>query len=139
MFALADQPLDPAALRASLPQPEDGALVVFEGWVRNHHDGRPVLGLTYEAAADLCQIEAAQILAEARQRFAVRDLRVAHRVGRLAVGEVAVWVGVTAAHRDAAFQACRFVIDELKRRLPIWKKEFYADGQTAWVGCEGCA
>jgi molybdopterin synthase catalytic subunit len=134
MFELSDKPLDTAALRASLAQPNAGALVVFEGWVRDANEGRAVASLTYEAAEALCRAEAERILAEARARFGVLGVRVAHRAGPLQVGDVAVWIGVTAAHRDAAFQACRYVIDELKERLPIWKKECYDGAEPRWLG-----
>ena len=134
MFALSTTPLDPVALRAGLPQPDAGALVVFEGWVRDHNDGRPVTLLFYEAAPDLCRAEAEKIFAEAREKFGVLGVRGAHRVGKLEIGEMAVWVGVTAGHRDAAFAGCRYVINELKSRLPIWKKESYDDGRADWIG-----
>ena len=135
MFELSDKLLDTAALRAAMtPEPKAGALVVFEGWVRDHNEGQPVISLTYEAAEALCRVDAEKIFAEAREKFGVLGVRVAHRVGRLTPGEVAVWVGVTAAHREAAFQACRYVIDELKMRLPIWKKEHAADGAARWIG-----
>jgi molybdopterin synthase catalytic subunit len=134
VFELSDQPLDVAALRQSLPQPAAGALVVFEGWVRQDNEGQPVTSLTYEAAEALCRAEAEKIFAEVRAKYGVLDVRVAHRVGRLQVGDVAVWIGVTAAHRDAAFAGCRYVIDELKQRLPIWKKEFYAGANPRWIG-----
>lgn len=127
MFEASEAPLDGARLRAELAEPAAGALVVFEGWVRNENEGRPVTGLAYEAEPGLCAGELERIVGEARARFGVIGVRVAHRVGPAAVGEMAVWVGVTAAHRDAAFAGCRYVIDEVKRRLPIWKKEFYAD------------
>jgi molybdopterin synthase catalytic subunit len=134
MFELSNQPLDPTALRAPLQQPAAGALVVFEGWVREENKGHPVTSLFYEAAPQLCQSEAEKIFAEARDKFGVLGIRCAHRVGRLRVGDMAVWVGVTAGHRAAAFAGCRYVIDELKARLPIWKKEFYADDSARWIG-----
>ena len=134
MFELSTIPLDPAALRASLLQPAAGALVVFEGWVRNETAGRAVTALFYEAAPDLCRAEAEKIFAEARTKFGGLGIHCAHRVGKLAVGDIAVWIGVTAGHRDAAFAACRYVIDELKLRLPIWKKEYYTDTHTRWIG-----
>lgn len=135
MFELSDKPLDPAALRTALtPSPLVGALVVFEGWVRNENEGRPVTGLFYEAEPKLCSSEMEKIAGEAKQKFGVTGIRLAHRVGKLAVGDIAVWIGVTAGHRDAAFQGCRYVIDQLKARLPIWKKEFYADDHDArWI------
>jgi molybdopterin synthase catalytic subunit len=135
VFELSDKLLDTAALRAAMTQqPAAGALVMFEGWVRNENEGQAVTSLAYEAADALCQAEAKKIFAEARQKFGVINVRVAHRVGQLAVGDVAVWIGVTAGHRDAAFQGCRYVIDELKKRLPIWKKERHATGDARWIG-----
>jgi molybdopterin synthase catalytic subunit len=134
MFEVSTTALDPVALRAMLAQSDAGALVVFEGWVRDHNEGQTVTSLFYEAAADLCRAEAEKIVAEARAKFGVLGVRCAHRVGKLKVGELAVWVGVTAGHRDAAFAACRYVIDELKTRLPIWKKEFYNDAHARWIG-----
>lgn len=134
MLELSTKPLDPAALRAPLQHPAAGALVVFEGWVRNENAGQPVTSLFYEAAPNLCRTEAEKIFAEARTQFGVLGIRCAHRVGQLAVGDMAVWIGVTAAHRDAAFAGCRYVIDEIKKRLPIWKKEFYANDASRWIG-----
>ena len=109
-----------------------GAYASFEGWVRDHSHGRAVLALGYEAYGALAQAEGDQVLAEARANFAILDVACVHRVGNLQVGELAVWVGVSAAHRDAAFAACRYVIDELKARVPIWKRERYEDGEAVW-------
>ncbi len=134
MFELSERPLDGVKLRATLTEPAAGALVIFEGWVRNENEGRPVTGLFYEAEPKLCASEMEKIAGEAKAKFGVLGVRVAHRVGQLAIGEMAVWVGVTAGHRDAAFAGCRYVIDELKKRLPVWKKEHYADQTTRWVG-----
>ena len=132
-FTLAATPFDIAPLRAALLRSDAGAYASFEGWVRDHHAGRAVDGLRYEAYAALAETEGERILAEAVERFAVGDARCVHRVGELAIGELAVWVGVSAAHRDAAFAACRFVIDEVKARVPIWKHERYADGAAGWL------
>lgn len=134
MFLLSEQTIDPAALRARLACPQAGALSVFEGWVRNQDGGRPVASLEYEAAAELCDAEGGRIMAEAQNRFALLDAVVVHRTGHLLVGDLAVWIGVTASHRDAAFAACRFLIEEIKQRLPVWKKEHYADGRAGWIG-----
>jgi molybdopterin synthase catalytic subunit len=134
-FTISTTPLAPAALKAALLDRRAGACVVFEGWVRDHNDGQPVLALEYEAYAELAEKEGARILAEARERFAIVGAVGAHRVGRLALGDLAVWVGVTSAHRDASFDACRYIIDEVKSRVPVWKKEHYADGATAWINC----
>ena len=132
-FRLSETPFDVAALRAELLDARVGGYASFEGWVRDHHGGRAVIGLRYEAYAALAGQEGERILDEAREKFAILDARCVHRTGDLAIGELAVWVGVAAAHRDAAFAACRFVIDEVKARVPIWKHERYADGDAGWL------
>ncbi len=132
-FRLAAAPFDVAPLREALLDPRAGAFASFEGWVRNHHDGRAVDGLYYEAYPALAEREGNAVLAEARSRFAIVDACCVHRHGELAIGELAVWVGVSAAHRDAAFDACRYIIDEVKARVPIWKRERYADGEAGWL------
>jgi len=131
-FLVSPEPFDIAPLREALLASGAGAYASFEGWVRDHNEGRAVLGLTYEAYGALAQAEGTRVLAEARTNFAILDVACVHRVGKLEVGELAVWVGVSAAHRDAAFAACRYVIDELKKRVPIWKRERYADGEALW-------
>jgi molybdopterin synthase catalytic subunit len=135
MFRISSSLLDPLVLKAELLDARAGACVTFEGWVRDHNDGQPVRALEYESFTELANREGERILAEARERFGVLGAACVHRVGRLEIGELAVWIGVTAAHRGAAFDACRFIIDEAKTRLPIWKKEHYADGASAWINC----
>jgi adenylyltransferase/sulfurtransferase len=103
--------------------------------VRNVNEGEEVGALEYETHAEIAVAEGSAVLAEARKRFAIIEARCVHRVGKLAIGDCAVWVGVSAGHRGAAFDACRFIIDEIKHRLPIWKKEHYRKGETAWVNC----
>ena len=132
-FSISDQPIDIARLRDGLLDYRAGAFASFEGWVRDHNEGRAVLGLHYEAYAALAETQGEGILVEALARFAITDARCVHRVGELALGELAVWVGVAAAHRDAAFAACRWIIDEVKTRVPIWKHERYADGPAGWI------
>ena len=132
-FSLAQTPIDTATLRARLLDARVGGYASFEGWVRNHNADRAVLGLRYEAYAALAESEGEKILAEAMAKFVVLDARCVHRVGDLAIGELAVWVGVSAAHRDAAFAACRYIIDEVKARVPIWKHERYAEGDAGWL------
>lgn len=132
-FALAATPFDVSALRARLLDDRVGGYASFEGWVRNNNAGRAVRGLHYEAYEDLALREGERVLAEAMARFEILDARCVHRVGELAIGELAVWVGVSAGHRDAAFAACRFVIDEIKARVPIWKQERYVEGDTGWL------
>ncbi|KFN41254.1 molybdenum cofactor biosynthesis protein MoaE [Arenimonas oryziterrae] len=132
-FSISDTAFDIAPLRAQLLAQQAGAYASFEGWVRDINEGRPVAALTYEAYVALAESEGAKVLAEARQRFAIVDAACVHRVGRLALGELAVWVGVSAGHREAAFAACRWIIDEVKSRVPIWKHEHYADGAADWL------
>ena len=133
MFRLSDQPIDVAALSRALASDSAGACVTFEGWVRNRNDGRAVHRLDYQSYAPLAEKEGARILDEAKSRYAIIDAQCTHRVGALAIGDAAVWVGVSSAHRDAAFAACRFIIDEVKLRVPIWKNEHYADGESGWL------
>lgn len=132
-FSLADTPFDIATLRAGLLDDRVGGYASFEGWVRNHNADRAVHGLRYEAYAALAESEGEKVIAEALQKFAVIDARCVHRIGDLAIGEMAVWVGVSAAHRDAAFAACRYIIDEVKARVPIWKHERYVEGDEGWL------
>jgi molybdopterin synthase catalytic subunit len=132
-FRLSADPIDGVHERSALESAATGACVVFEGRVRDRNDGRRVLRLDYQAYAELAEREGAVILAEACERFDIVATVVVHRVGRLDIGDVAVWVGVGAAHRDAAFTACRFIVDEVKRRVPIWKNEHYADGESGWL------
>jgi molybdopterin synthase catalytic subunit len=126
-------------LRAELTHAGCGGYASFEGWVRDHNDGRRVLRLEYEAFELLAVREGERIIQEARQRFGVERALCAHRVGALEIGGIAVWVGVAAPHRGEAFDACRYIIDEIKHRAPIWKKEYYEDGDSGWVNCERCA
>lgn len=135
LFQLSPTPLDPIQLSKNFDTPQAGAFVCFEGRVRDHNEGKPVIALNYEAYEPLCQAEMKKILEETQGHFHVIDIKTAHRTGKLNVGEMVVWVGVLAAHRDEAFTACRYVIDELKERLPIWKKEHYADGTSRWSYC----
>lgn len=134
-FTLTTSPIDCRELTAQLSNQGAGACVTFEGWVRNTNEGRQVNLLEYEGFAVLAEREGARVLEEARTRFDVIAVDCVHRVGTLKIGEVAVWVGVAAGHRGAAFDACRYVIDEVKARVPIWKKEHYAEGPSEWINC----
>jgi molybdopterin/thiamine biosynthesis adenylyltransferase/molybdopterin synthase catalytic subunit/rhodanese-related sulfurtransferase len=138
-FSFSTTALDTAALQRELRDVSCGGFAAFEGWVRDHNEGLAVTRLEYEAFAELAEKEGARIVEEARAKFGVTRAACLHRVGSLALGEVAVWVGVSAAHRDEAFRACRFIIDEVKHRVPIWKKEHYVSGDSGWVNCERCA
>ncbi len=131
--------IDPDALRRGLFDDSAGAYVGFEGWVRNRNEGHDVLRLEYEAYEPIAIREGEKIIAEARLEYPLLDAHCVHRTGLLDLGECAVWVGVSSVHRDEAFQACRYIIDQVKVRLPIWKKEHYVDGHSGWVNCERCA
>lgn len=135
MFKLTDIAIDPSALTRALKNDAAGAVVTFEGRVRDHNDGKAVDHLVYESYEKLAVKEAKAILKEARERYPVLEADCVHRVGRLEIGEVAVWVAVASAHRKEAFDACEFIIDSIKHRLPIWKKETYSDGSYEWVNC----
>ncbi len=139
MFKLSSIPLEELNLKSTMLTSEAGAFASFEGWVRDQSDGRKVVSLDYEAFDNMAGKEAEKILQEAKLMFNVINVQCAHRVGKLSIGDMAVWVGVTAAHRDSAFSACRYVIDELKKRVPIWKKEYYQDGESAWIGVKNYA
>jgi sulfur-carrier protein adenylyltransferase/sulfurtransferase len=138
-FRFSTDALDTAALKSAMRDDHCGGYAEFEGWVRDHNEGHAVTRLEYEAFAELAEKEGARIVAAAVQKFGVARAACVHRIGSLAIGDVAVWVGVSAAHRDEAFRACRFIIDEVKHRVPIWKKEHYVNGDSGWVNCERCA
>lgn len=131
-FSLTDGPIDSSALRQALAHADAGGVVIFEGVVRNHHAGRAVRFLEYEGYAPLAIAAGEAILAEAHARWPLSAALGCHRVGHLEIGEAAVWIGVASAHRAEAFQACAFIMDEVKARVPVWKRETFADGEVAW-------
>src|ERR1700712_4913299 len=127
--------LDAAALERSIANAATGAVVSFIGLTRDNHLGRRVLGLEYEAHEVLAQKMLEKLRAEAIQKFGLLEAGIHHRFGRVEIGEASVVIVVASAHRAAAFEGCRYLIDELKTSVPIWKKEFYADGAAPiWVG-----
>ena len=138
-FRFTPTPIDAVAGREELRDLGAGGFVSFEGWVRDHNEGQDVTRLEYEAFQELAVKEGERILGEALERFPIKHALCIHRVGELGLGDMAVWVGVSSAHRGEAFDACRFIIDEVKHRLPIWKKEHYRSGDSGWVNCEHCA
>ena len=135
IFALVRTPIETTQIVAQLKAPEDGAVVMFEGIVRNHSAGRSTEYLEYEAYESMALAQMRQIGAEMREKFSIRRLAMVHRLGRLEIGETAVLIVVASAHRAAAFDACRYGIDTLKRNVPIWKKEIFRDG-AAWADGE---
>lgn len=134
-FSISADPIQAERHADSLSDPAAGAVVTFDGRVRNHNEGRAVASLEYEAYAVLAEKEGSRIVEEALAMFPVTRAICVHRTGHLAIGDVAVWVGVSAPHRDEAFRACRYIIDEIKHRVPIWKKEHHTDGTAEWVLC----
>jgi molybdopterin synthase catalytic subunit len=126
------EPISAAALAATLVTAEHGAVVTFEGVVRVHSRGKRILYLEYEAYLDMADRQIAAILAEARQRWPDTEVAAIHRTGRLEIGEVSVAIAAASPHRAEAFAACRFVIDTIKQRVPIWKKEVAEDGEE-WI------
>ncbi len=138
-FRLSHAVIDTGAARRELLDRGAGGYVSFEGWVRDWNEGREVTGLEYEAYEALAEKEGERIVAQALARFPVKHALCLHRVGALDLSDLAVWVGVSATHRGEAFDACRFIIDEVKHRVPIWKKEHYRHGDSGWVNCEHCA
>jgi molybdopterin synthase catalytic subunit len=129
---LSERPLQVESLLTSISASDRGGIVSFVGLVRDHHAGRQVKRLEYSAYAPMAEAECAAIIAEAETRWPVR-VALAHRIGTLEVGEAAVAIAVAAPHRGEAFEGCRYVIEQLKRRVPIWKREWYADGSSDWV------
>lgn len=125
-------PIAGQELLAGLKAPSDGAVVVFDGIVRNYSRDRQTLYLDYEAYEPMALRKMQEIVAEVRARFPVDRMAMVHRLGRLQIGETSVWIGVSAPHRAAAFDACRHAIERLKHIVPIWKKEYFADG-AVWV------
>jgi len=136
MFRLSISPIEIELFKQTLRDERAGAYVAFEGRVRNVNDGTGVSSLEYEGYEAVAVKEGERILNEAKAKFDIFDVQCVHRVGHLAIGDLAVWAGVIAGHRGEAFKACEYVIDEIKQRLPIWKKEHYSDGNSGWVNCQ---
>ena len=132
LILLVREKIDTRALVAKLKAPEDGAVVVFDGFVRNNFKGQRTLYLEYESYEAMAYAKMREIAAEIHAKFPVHRLAMVHRLGRLEIGETSVVMVVTSAHRAAAFEACRYAIDTLKRVVPIWKKEYFAGG-AVWA------
>ncbi len=132
MIQLVREPIDTGLMRAALLSSEDGAVAVFEGVVRNHSRGKRVLSLEYEAYEAMALKKLEEIGSRAKREFPIRDIGITHRLGHMNPTECSVAIVVTSAHRSAAFAACRFAIDEIKKAVPIWKKEIYEDGGV-WI------
>lgn len=138
MFQVTSKVINVEDAIRSLENPEAGSLVSFSGNVRNINEKKQVSKLEYEVYEELAIKEGLRIMEEAKSQFDIIDAFAVHRKGVLNIGEVAVWIGVTSRHRQAGFKACQYLIDEIKIRLPIWKKEFYLDEKPFWINCMGC-
>jgi molybdopterin synthase catalytic subunit len=137
VFAVVEHPLSPDDIAARVDDPGAGGIVIFSGVVRNETGGRPVKYLEYEAHAPMAEAKLREIGAAIRGRWpGVKRVAMLHRIGRLEIGESSVLIAVSAAHRGDAFEACRYAIDTLKRIVPVWKKEYFEDGEV-WVGLQG--
>jgi MoaE-MoaD fusion protein len=135
IIELIREPIDPRPLIDHLRAPEDGAIVTFDGFVRNQSHNLPTLYLDYEAYESMALGKMSEIAAELHEKYCVHRVAIVHRLGRLEIGETSVFIAVSAPHRAAAFDACRFAIDTLKRTVPIWKKEYFEDG-AIWADGE---
>ncbi|MDP3920592.1 MAG: molybdenum cofactor biosynthesis protein MoaE [Candidatus Omnitrophota bacterium] len=134
MFLTRD-PIIPGVFFSRVLDPTCGAAATFVGAVRNHHEGKPVHELCYECYEVMAERQLAHIADDVKKKYGVFSVRISHRVGWLQIGDVAVAIEVSSAHRDEAFRACRDVIEQIKVSVPIWKKEVYADGTSEWVIC----
>jgi molybdopterin synthase catalytic subunit len=133
MFRVTAEPLSVQQVNNLVKRPTDGAVVTFDGIVRNNFDGRPVRYLAYEAYAAMAEKKLAEIGAEVQQKFAIGEIAMVHRIGRLEIGESSIVIAVAAPHRHAAFEACAYAMDRVKAEVPVWKKEFFGDGADHWV------
>ena len=135
MFRVTNQPIDVNELVRFVTDPEAGAIATFIGTTRNHNEGRRVIGLDYEGYADMAVKELERIGKDAAGQWPIRRMAIVHRLGPVAIGEASVIIAVSASHRDAAFSACRFAIEEIKKTVPIWKKEIFEGGEV-WIGSQ---
>jgi molybdopterin synthase catalytic subunit len=135
IYQLVRGPIEIASLVQHVRAPEDGAIVTFDGFVRNQSHNRATLHLDYEAYESMAVVKMREIGEQLHEKYRIHRVAMAHRLGRLEIGETSVFIAVSAPHRAAAFDACRFAIDTLKRTVPIWKKEYFADG-AVWADGE---
>ena len=133
MFRVTTEPLSVQQVNDLVKRPTDGAVVTFDGIVRDNFDGRSVRYLEYEAYAAMAEKKLAEIGAEVQHKFAIGAIAIVHRIGRLEIGESSIVIAVAAPHRHAAFEACSYAMDRVKAEVPVWKKEFFADGTNHWV------
>lgn len=139
MFKIVDTPIRHDDLISKVEDNKAGAIVFFDGRVRNHNEGHEVSSLEYQSYEAMAEKEGLKIIKEAQHIFEFHHAYCVHRVGHLQVGDVAVWVAVSSSHREVAFEACKFIIDEVKARVPIWKKEHYVNKTPEWIACHQCS
>lgn len=132
IVALTRQPIDPVRFNAALNHPSCGAVVTFMGTVRNEHGGKKVVRLDYSAYEEMAIRLLEDLAGQAEERFRLAEVVLVHRVGQLAVGDTSIFIGAAAPHRKEAFAACQYLIDQVKEIVPVWKKEYYEDGQS-WI------
>ncbi|TMA92977.1 MAG: molybdenum cofactor biosynthesis protein MoaE [Deltaproteobacteria bacterium] len=135
MFRVTNQPIDLNELVRFVTDPEAGAIATFIGTTRNNNEGRKVIGLDYEAYPEMAEKELARIGEDAKKNWPICRMAISHRLGPVQIGEASVIIAVSSAHRDAAFAACRFAIEEIKKTVPIWKKEVFEGGEV-WIGTQ---
>lgn len=136
-FALLDEAIDDQRLKDFLQDEQCGALVAFEGWVRNHNNDSQVISLTYYGYEKLAINQGKRIIEEAKRLFDIENAVAIHRIGALEIGDMAVWVGVSSKHRYPAFDACKWILDTIKADIPVWKQEFYQDEPSKWLSNNG--
>lgn len=141
MFKIVNEVIDDPAIKKFkdlLSKDENGASVIFEGIVRNHNEGKEVKSLEYQAYQSMAEREGSKIVNEALKKFKITSASCIHRVGHLDINDIAVWVIATSHHRQDAFHACQYIIDNVKFRVPIWKREHYLNSEPEWVSCHTC-
>lgn len=138
MFQITTESINQIRPKEVYDNPRVGGIVTFEGTVRNHNDGHAVTSLKYQAYDKMAVAEGNRIVKEALEKYSAVDVYCIHRTGHLAIGDTAVYVAATGEHRKEAFEACEFVIDMIKARVPIWKREHYVDQEPNWVACHQC-
>lgn len=138
MFDICSEKINHEELTKKVEDSKAGAIVFFDGRVRNHNEGLKVNSLEYQCYKEMALKEGRKIVFEAEGLFDIHHAYCVHREGHLQIGDVAVWVGVSSSHREVAFKACQYIIDEVKARVPVWKKEHYANKDAEWIACHNC-
>lgn len=133
MFTISEQEIKTDSLKQYIKSDTSGALVCFEGVIRNHNAGQHVERLQYEAHMKLAHAQGTQIIRQVLKQYNINKAVCVHRVGMLEIGDLAVWIGVSSAHRKPAFEACQHIIDTVKKQVPIWKKEYFINGESKWL------